>query len=56
KYKYIDPRAFWRPDMHNHVWNILVTRATDRLQRFFNSVATKSFPAKRDQVLLRVLP
>ncbi|CAG8787804.1 20378_t:CDS:2, partial [Dentiscutata erythropus] len=24
-------------------------RATDRLQRFFNSVATKSFPAKRDQ-------
>ncbi|CAG8683209.1 6654_t:CDS:2 [Dentiscutata erythropus] len=55
KYKYIDPRAFWRPDMHEHVWNILVMRATDRLQRFFNSVATKSFPAKRDQVLLHVL-
>ncbi|CAG8661259.1 1288_t:CDS:1, partial [Racocetra persica] len=44
------------PNMHEHVWNILVMRATDRLQRFFNSVATKSFPAKRDRVLLRVLP
>ncbi|RIB21326.1 hypothetical protein C2G38_2140712 [Gigaspora rosea] len=55
KYKYINPHAFWRPDMHEHVWNILVMRATDRLQRFFNSVATQSFPAKRERVLLRVL-
>ncbi|RHZ48824.1 hypothetical protein Glove_541g48 [Diversispora epigaea] len=56
KYKYIDNVAFWRPDMNEHIWRILRERATIRLTRFFSILPSRRFPARRDRVLLQVLP
>ncbi|CAG8452371.1 18283_t:CDS:2 [Acaulospora morrowiae] len=55
KHKVIDNVAFWRPDMHDHIWKMLVENTTERLQRLFTIVPSRRFPARRDRVLLDVL-
>nr|CAG8595266.1 14953_t:CDS:2 [Entrophospora candida]CAG8611078.1 5562_t:CDS:2 [Entrophospora candida] len=56
KYKYIDNNAFWRPDMHEHVWNVLLDRTLSQWNKVLLYIGTKRFPHSKNIVFVPIIP
>lgn len=55
KYKSIDNRAYWREDMHEHVWNLLVEDSILRFDRINEKLGTIKFPMKKEEAFLPII-
>ncbi|GES87368.1 hypothetical protein GLOIN_2v1526560 [Rhizophagus clarus] len=55
KHKSIDYKAYWREDMHEHIWKILVEDSILRIDRIIERFDTIKFPMKKEEVFLPII-
>ncbi|CAG8680106.1 252_t:CDS:2, partial [Funneliformis mosseae] len=55
KYKMIDNHGYWRKDMHEHIWKILVEDSILRFDRIIDRLGTHRFPMKKENAFHPVI-
>ncbi|CAI2170289.1 2112_t:CDS:2 [Funneliformis geosporum] len=55
KYKMIDNQAYWRKDMQEHIWKILVEDSILRFDRIIDRLGTHRFPMKKESAFHPVI-
>jgi hypothetical protein len=55
KHRSIDNKAYWREDMHEHVWKALVEDSIVRIDRTIEKLDTYKFPMKKEEVFLPII-
>ncbi|RIA94047.1 hypothetical protein C1645_761004 [Glomus cerebriforme] len=55
KYKAIDNKAYWRKDMHEHIWKILVEDSILRFDRIIEKLESIKFPMERKEAFLPII-